>query len=87
MNSAIAAPPASTTPAVWADATVPTWTSAPASYGCCCTAASSGCASSGVATRSRGTHGLVISDAEADTLLVSGADDRAAEAHFHRHDP
>ena len=35
----------------------------------------------------QGYHGLVISDAEADTLLVADADDRAAEARFHRRDP
>jgi hypothetical protein len=35
----------------------------------------------------QGYHGLVISDAEADGLLASAADDRAAEARFRLHDP
>jgi hypothetical protein len=35
----------------------------------------------------QGYRGLVITDAEADTLLASSADDRTAEAHFWLHDP
>ena len=86
MNSVIAAPPASPAPTAWADANRAYLDLRARELRLLLRRRVLWLRKQWGRDPLQGYHGLVITDAEADILLVSGADDRAAEARFRRQD-